>query len=56
MLVYRCTGPSKKDPYPCGVWVNIFFGWLRVWPLRRGCFGWWTRRREAHFLLNMKEM
>lgn len=57
MLTHRCTGPSKEDPYPCGVWVNLLFGWLRIWPLRRGvCLGWWTPRRDAHILTNLKEL
>lgn len=33
MLIHRCTGPFKDDPYSCGVWLNLYWGWLRLWPL-----------------------
>lgn len=63
-LLHRCTGPCEDDPYECGVWINLFFGWLRLpLPLRGSdgvwrvnyCLGWWAPRNEAYWLLHMKE-
>ncbi len=61
-ILHRCTGPSHDDPYPCGVWINLVWGWLRIWPLRRTCIGWWASAKKpptgpstAHCLLTLKD-